>query len=177
MSTEVRKNTAGRFAHIDAMRAFAVLLVVVAHAGAGLIVPGGSGVTIFFAISGLIITLLVLREQDKTGGFAIGGFFFRRAAKILPPLIVVVLVPSLVWACFGPLDWGALAAQIFFVFNWVKASGDLFHVLPGSVSCGASASRSSSTSSSRRCGWRSSGGGTAGCFWGPSPVRRSPCRS
>ncbi len=96
MSTEVRKNTAGRFAHIDAMRAFAVLLVVVAHAGAGLIVPGGSGVTIFFAISGLIITLLVLREQYKTGGFAIGGFFFRRAAKILPPLIVVVLVPSLV---------------------------------------------------------------------------------
>ena len=42
-------NGANRFAHVDAMRAFAVALVVVAHAGLGNVIPGGSGVTIFFA--------------------------------------------------------------------------------------------------------------------------------
>ncbi|GAA1687066.1 hypothetical protein GCM10009808_00070 [Microbacterium sediminicola] len=125
-----RTNSAGRFAHIDGMRAFAVMLVVVAHAGAGGIVPGGSGVTIFFAISGFIITYLVLRERDRTDGFSVRGFYFRRAAKIVPPFIVAVLVPSLIWAIWNPIDWWALAAEVFFFFNWVKMSTG-YLVMPG----------------------------------------------
>jgi hypothetical protein len=57
----------GRYAHLDAMRAFAVMVVVLAHAGLQHVVPGGSGVTIFFSISGFIITFLLLRERDRTG--------------------------------------------------------------------------------------------------------------
>lgn len=55
-----------QFAHLDAMRAAAVMLVVLAHAGLE-VVPGGSGVTIFFVISGFIITHLVLKEHRRTG--------------------------------------------------------------------------------------------------------------
>lgn len=126
----IRRNTAGRFAHIDGMRAFAVMLVVVAHAGAGSIVPGGSGVTIFFTISGFIITFLVLRERDRTRSFALSGFYFRRAAKILPPLLIAVIIPSLVWAIWNPIDWWAFAAEIFFAFNWVKMTTG-YLVMPG----------------------------------------------
>src|SRR3954469_19419128 len=87
-------NSANRFAHIDAMRAVAVGLVVVAHAGLDRVVPGGSGVTIFFSISGFIITYLVLRERDSAGGFAVGHFYLRRALKLGPPLVVIVFIPT-----------------------------------------------------------------------------------
>jgi peptidoglycan/LPS O-acetylase OafA/YrhL len=130
MTTAVPTNSANRFAHIDGMRAFAVMIVVVAHAGLGHIVPGGSGVTIFFAISGFIITYLVLRERDKTGSFAPGMFYFRRFVKIAPPFFVLLLIPSLIYAIFEPIDWGALLAQVFFVFNWVYLGGGA-RVMPG----------------------------------------------
>lgn len=131
-SVAVPVNGANRFAHIDAMRAYAVLVVVVAHSGAGAIVPGGSGVTIFFTISGFIITYLLLRERDRTGGFSAVGFYRRRAFKIAPPFVVAIIAPTLVFAVLGGrVDWGAFLAQVFFVFNWLKI-GQVPEVLPGS---------------------------------------------
>lgn len=124
-------NGANRFAHIDAMRAFAVLLVVVAHAGLGGIVPGGSGVTIFFSISGFIITFLLLRERDKSGGFSARQFYFRRSVKIAPPFLLIIVLPSLVGVTLGRIDVLALLSQVFFVFNWVYVNGSP-EVLDGS---------------------------------------------
>jgi peptidoglycan/LPS O-acetylase OafA/YrhL len=126
----VPTNRANRYAHIDAMRAFAVLVVVVAHAGLGHIVPGGSGVTIFFAISGFIITYLVLKERDRTGEFSIRAFYVRRLVKLAPPFLVLLLIPSLVYAIWEYVDWKALASQVFFMFNWVYMSGGAT-VMPG----------------------------------------------
>lgn len=129
--SRVPRNAAQRFAHIDAMRAFAVLIVVVAHAGLGHFVPGGSGVTMFFTISGFIITYLSLRELDKTGSFDARGFYVRRFLKIGPPLAVLVILPSLVYSFVANFDWPAFLSQIFFVYNWHKI-GQLPDVLPGS---------------------------------------------
>lgn len=121
-----------RFAHIDAMRAFAVLIVVVAHAGVA-VAPGGAGVTVFFAISGFIITHLVLRERDRTGTFDIRGFYVRRALKIMPPLIVAIMLPTVVYAAFGgPIDWLQVGSQLFFVANWLYAFEVPSFILPGS---------------------------------------------
>lgn len=124
-------NKAHRFAHIDAMRALAVLLVVFAHAGFGSIVPGGSGVTIFFAISGFIISFLVLRERDRTHNFLVGRFYFRRAIKLFPPLLLIIVLPTLIYSLFAKIDWFALFSQVAFFFNWFKANGGA-DVLPGS---------------------------------------------
>lgn len=124
MSVATPLNGANRFAHIDAMRAFAVMLVVVAHAGLGHIVPGGSGVTIFFSISGFIITYLLLRERDKTGGFSAPGFYLRRAIKIAPPLVLTVVIPTLIYSIWNSIDWGAFLAEVFFMFNWVYLGGE-----------------------------------------------------
>ncbi|MBI9116204.1 acyltransferase family protein [Sanguibacter suaedae] len=125
-------NAANRFAHIDAMRALAVGLVVIAHAGLGHIVPGGSGVTIFFAISGFIITLLVLKEWDRTEGFSVSSFYFRRLVKIAPPFVLAVVAPTLVYAIWNPVSWRDVLAQVFFVFNWTATDGTKSGVLPGS---------------------------------------------
>jgi peptidoglycan/LPS O-acetylase OafA/YrhL len=130
-SVEVPVNDSNRFAHIDALRAVAVVLVVLAHAGLGGVVPGGSGVTIFFSISGFIITFLLLREREKTGSFSLRGFYSRRFFKIAPPFVVAIIVPTLVYSVWVDIDWRAVFAQVFFVFNWFKASGGA-EVLPGS---------------------------------------------
>ena len=109
-----------RFAHIDALRAAAVMLVVLAHSGFGHVVPGGAGVTIFFSISGFIITHLLLRERAKAGTFDARGFYLRRFLKIAPPLIVLVFLPTIVYAWFGgPVNPLHVAAQAFFTYNWV----------------------------------------------------------
>lgn len=119
-----------RYAHIDALRAGSVLLVVVAHAGLGHIVPGGSGVTVFFAISGFIITTLLLKERDRTGRFDISGFYMRRLVKLVPPLAVVLVVPTLVASTWLRIDWSAVWGQVLFFFNWQKMNHP--DVLPGS---------------------------------------------
>ncbi|WP_170219228.1 acyltransferase family protein [Nocardioides litoris] len=122
-----------RIAHVDALRAAAVMLVVVMHAGLT-IVPGDGGVVVFFTVSGYIITSLVVRERERTGGFAIGSFYVRRLVKLVPPLLVLVVLPSLVWALFRPLSWWALAGQVGFVYNWQKLIDyqRSLEVLPGS---------------------------------------------
>ncbi|MHA7289662.1 acyltransferase family protein [Arthrobacter sp. MDT3-24] len=125
------KNGENRYIHIDALRAFAVMLVVVAHAGLGHFVPGGSGVTIFFAVSGFIITFLLLRERGESGSFSVFRFYQRRAIKIAPPFLVVVLIPTMIYSLWISVDWPVVMSQIFFAYNWVKYQGH-FEVLPGS---------------------------------------------
>ena len=123
-------NGANRFAHVDALRAFAILVVVVAHAGLSDIVPGGSGVTIFFGVSGFIITHLVLREFERTGGFSPGQFYLRRAIKIVPPFLVGVILPTILYGLRYHVSAGDVLTQVFFVFNWISYSGHP-EVLPG----------------------------------------------
>jgi peptidoglycan/LPS O-acetylase OafA/YrhL len=115
------------------MRALAVMLVVLAHGGLHHVIPGGSGVTIFFSVSGFIITWLLLRERDATGGFAIGQFYVRRLLKIGPPLIVVLIVPSLAYAIHAHLNWHLFLAQLLFVFNWTAAGSADAGILPGTA--------------------------------------------
>jgi hypothetical protein len=50
---------------LDGMRTIAFVIVFLSHAGATKIVPGGFGVTVFFFISGYLITTLLRREYEK----------------------------------------------------------------------------------------------------------------
>lgn len=127
---------AGRYAHIDAMRAFAVLLVVFQHVGLTFI-PGPSGVTLFFVISGFVITSVLIKERVRSGGFNAGAFYAKRAFKLAPPFLMAILLPTMI---LGPvlkmfnLDWPAFLSQIFFAYNWVQVgvNGEPGNLLPGS---------------------------------------------
>ncbi|MBK6959466.1 MAG: acyltransferase [Nitrosomonas sp.] len=61
---------------LDGMRAVAAILVFVAHAGWSHIVPGGFGVTIFFFLSGYLITTLLRREYERTGSINFKIFIY-----------------------------------------------------------------------------------------------------
>lgn len=123
-------NSAKRYSHVDAMRAVAVMLVVVAHAGMGAVVPGGSGVTIFFVISGYVITTVLIRERVASGGFDMREFYFRRFAKLAPPFAVFVVLPSVVAIALGVDLIAGLLSQTFFAYNWAALWLDV-SVFPG----------------------------------------------
>jgi peptidoglycan/LPS O-acetylase OafA/YrhL len=132
---EVRGSGTRRFEHIDALRALAVLLVVFFHSGLGF-VPGDSGVTLFFAVSGFIITHLLIRERERSLGFDIRSFYWRRAFKLFPPFLGLIVIPTALYAAFARVDLLAFISQIFFSYNWVQvfANERSKNVLPGSES-------------------------------------------
>lgn len=79
---------------IDALRAIAVLPVVLFHLNPALVPGGFLGVDVFFVISGYLITSLLHREL-KRGGIDLLAFWRRRILRILPALIAVVAVTCL----------------------------------------------------------------------------------
>ena len=83
-----------RIPQIQALRAFAAILVVIYHAK---ITSGGYiGVDIFYVISGYLITGLLLRELDKTGTISLKSFYLRRVKRLLPTSFSVLIVTALV---------------------------------------------------------------------------------
>lgn len=108
-------------ASLDGWRALAITIVFVGHAGLGHIVPGGLGVSLFFFLSGFLITTLILREYQRSGQIDIRAFYVRRALRIAPPMIIVAVLAYLLVAA-GALQGGATLtgalAQIFYFANY-----------------------------------------------------------
>jgi peptidoglycan/LPS O-acetylase OafA/YrhL len=112
---------------LDGIRAAAVLLVFVAHAGLNDRVPGSFGVTAFFFLSGYLITTLLRMEFDRTGGVSLRAFYLRRVLRIFPPMYLVLIVASgltLAGILEGSLRADALVAQALQLSNYyIVANG------------------------------------------------------
>src|ERR1035438_1650591 len=76
---------------VEGLRAVAVLLVVLYHAGVPHLTGGFVGVDVFFVLSGFVITGLLLRERSGTGRTSILGFYARRVRRILPAATLVIV--------------------------------------------------------------------------------------
>jgi peptidoglycan/LPS O-acetylase OafA/YrhL len=79
-------------ADIQGLRAVAVLLVVLSHAGVPGLAGGYVGVDVFFVISGFLITGLLLRERISSGRLSLVRFYARRAVRLLPASALVATV-------------------------------------------------------------------------------------
>jgi peptidoglycan/LPS O-acetylase OafA/YrhL len=77
---------------VEGLRAVAVVLVVLFHAGVSWLPGGYVGVDVFFVISGFLITGLLLREHEQRGRISIRGFYARRARRILPAAMLVIIM-------------------------------------------------------------------------------------
>lgn len=117
-------NEVSRNVHIpslDGFRAISIIIVFLGHSFPSLPIPGGLGVTIFFFISGFLITNLMLREFRDYGSIDFKGFYIRRVLRLMPPLLVTMTLGLVMVAldlAEGTLDPMALISQIFFFYNY-----------------------------------------------------------
>jgi peptidoglycan/LPS O-acetylase OafA/YrhL len=104
------------------------MFVFLAHAGLGDIVPGGFGVTVFFFLSGFLITTLMRSEYERNGSINLRHFWLRRGLRILPPFYLVLAAASIFAVLTRPagtLMLPAVAAQLVHVTNyWIIYRGD-----------------------------------------------------
>ncbi|HLM97606.1 MAG TPA: acyltransferase family protein [Acidimicrobiales bacterium] len=90
---------------VEGLRAVAVLLVVLYHAGVSQLTGGYVGVDVFFVISGFVITGVLLRERVAAGTTSLLGFYARRCRRILPAATLVLICT--VVAAHVVLGWAA----------------------------------------------------------------------
>lgn len=127
---------AGYRRDIDGLRAFAVLGVILHHAGVTAISGGYAGVDVFFVISGFLIGGIVVTER-ASGRFTYRGFYARRARRILPALVAVILATlPFAWALMTPeqlryFGGGALSTLIFLSNVWFYNRIDYFNPRAG----------------------------------------------
>ncbi len=148
-------STTTYFASLDGLRALSILPVVWHHATPrpleGALGRGPLGVELFFAISGFLITTLLLRERQASGTIALGSFYARRSLRIFPLYYLVLglfVLHAVVIRAPGPIrdhffaslpfhatytsnwfvDWSA-PHPIVFAFGWSLATEEQFYLV------------------------------------------------
>lgn len=118
----------------DGLRCYSILLVITTHLGVRHLIPKGSyleqnlyyffsgaaGVNVFFAISGFLITSLLLHEYKKNGRINLKYFFIRRFLRLLPP-IIPFYIALFIFMQLGYVreTYIGLLASVFYLFNFV----------------------------------------------------------
>lgn len=105
--------------YIDGCRAIAILFVVLSHAGLEHIIPGKFGVTLFFFISGFLITSLLIQEKKNKGTIQIGNFYLRRFFRLYPALLCMVAISCLTAFFMGcALSIHDITGALFYYTNY-----------------------------------------------------------
>jgi peptidoglycan/LPS O-acetylase OafA/YrhL len=112
---------------LDGIRAISIAIVVVAHSGLPILVNGSTGVTIFFFLSGFLITTLMRKEVEANGSLDLKNFFARRALRIFPPMYLALAVGTTASA-IGPVDgnpspWSILSQAGHLTNYWIISNG------------------------------------------------------
>jgi peptidoglycan/LPS O-acetylase OafA/YrhL len=111
---------------LDGLRAVAVLAVIAFHEQFSWAPGGLLGVSLFFTLSGYLITDLLLGKWVSTGRLYLGSFWARRARRLLPALFVMLVVVTGWATLFGRSHLanlrGAVAAAATYSSNWYLIS-------------------------------------------------------
>lgn len=107
---------------LNGIRAISISTVLVDHALPWKIIPGGFAVSIFFFISGFLITRLLLSEFKAKASVDIRAFYFARAIRLLPALAVALVFALIVTNVLGYQNSSlAIVSVIFYFANYVHA--------------------------------------------------------
>ena len=115
-------NNAKYMPGIDGLRTLAVVAVVFYHLNFPFMPGGFLGVTLFFVLSGYLITDLLLNEWDVKNKISLGNFWARRAKRLLPGLFTFLILLGGFITIFRPELMGKLIPDlipaIFYYSNW-----------------------------------------------------------
>jgi peptidoglycan/LPS O-acetylase OafA/YrhL len=108
---------------LDGLRGLAVAAVLLFHSGFGWAEGGFLGVSLFFTLSGFLITSLVLAEHAATGRVGLTAFWARRARRLLPASLLALVMALVVTAAVLPVGQrveavGDIRAALANIANW-----------------------------------------------------------
>jgi peptidoglycan/LPS O-acetylase OafA/YrhL len=122
---------------LDGVRAVAVIAVLGYHFGVPHMDGGLLGVSVFFTLSGFLITGILITAWDRTRRIPFGRFYLGRARRLLPALAVVLLtvlaVTALVDRSALAQRWDETVAAAFYVSNWftIRTGSSYFDLFAG----------------------------------------------
>ena len=127
MGTLHAPTATNRMPALDGIRAIAVAAVLLYHAELAAFQGGFLGVDVFFALSGFLITRLLVAEFEATGAISLKEFYVRRARRLLPAMLavvvfVVVATALLVQDAAHQTREDAVAALVYLSNWWFIAS-------------------------------------------------------
>lgn len=119
---------------LDGLRALAIGAVMLYHLNARVARGGASGLTVFFVLSGFLITRLLLQEWDATSRVSFRDFYVRRALRLFPALFamlgVLLVIALLADVGSKTRNFAEIAVAIGYVTNIAAAYGWVtFHYL------------------------------------------------
>lgn len=114
---------------LDGLRTLAVVAVVLYHLNLTWAQGGLLGVTIFFVLSGYLITRLLLNEVAKTGRIDLKSFWIRRIRRLVPAVVTVVFVTCALCTIFNHVMLTKMRPDILpsllFFNNWWQIAQDV----------------------------------------------------
>ena len=87
---------------LNGIRAICIIIVIGSHMrnsanfpkeltnSWGYLFDGSTGVSVFFVLSGFLITYLLIQEEEKNGSISLKNFFIRRTLRIFPVYYLVL---------------------------------------------------------------------------------------
>jgi peptidoglycan/LPS O-acetylase OafA/YrhL len=113
---------------LDGLRAVAFLMVFVSHMkfvifGRTVSMVGGTGVSIFFFLSGYLITTLLRIEETELGSISIRDFYIRRLFRIFPPMYLTIGIAFVAYGLGllgGSLQFTSVVGLLFYFGNYVR---------------------------------------------------------
>lgn len=111
---------------LDGIRAVSIVIVFLSHAGLYKVIPGLFGVTVFFFLSGYLITTLLRIEYVRSGTISLRDFYIRRALRIFPPFYFVLfgtLILTALQILPGDIDWIVIGTQAMHMANYQEIFG------------------------------------------------------
>src|SRR3954452_16246100 len=85
------RNFGGYVGAFDGMRGIGLAAVMVYHGGYTFLPGAFFSISMFFTLSGFLITMLMIKERARTGRIAVGAFWLRRARRLLPAALVTLI--------------------------------------------------------------------------------------
>jgi peptidoglycan/LPS O-acetylase OafA/YrhL len=127
LNVQAAVRPAGHIPSLDGIRGLSFLIVFFSHAASRhKLIPGEFGVTVFFFLSGYLITTLMRSEYEATGTLGLRRFWLRRALRILPPFYLVWLAAAVLGVTVfpaGALDRSMMVAELSFFENYWAIAG------------------------------------------------------
>jgi peptidoglycan/LPS O-acetylase OafA/YrhL len=116
------RNFGGYVGAFDGMRGIGLVAVLLYHGGYTILPGAYFSISMFFTLSGFLITMLMIKEVSRKGRVALGAFWLRRARRLLPAAVLTLLGILLLRRYYTTISpsrlRGDVLAGLGYVENW-----------------------------------------------------------